>query len=225
MTTTIISTNTIVSGTGFTYAAAGDALVILTNITLGSTNGTAISIPFDDTSLTVLGTVVTRDLPTFLTGSEVTIARGGSWISNQPISSSAGIFFDGGASIFTNDGTLIARETIGVLTRGGGNVVINTGSIHGGSNGVWLGLGAASINESLINSGTISSGSADDAIRDARYNNGVFADSNFTRITNLASGTITAVSSEGAGIRFGNGANGSLLVNFGQIISDRTSVV
>ena len=43
MTTTIITTNTIGAGTQFAFVAAGDNLVVLPNVTLGSTTGSAIA--------------------------------------------------------------------------------------------------------------------------------------------------------------------------------------
>ena len=96
-------------------------------------------------------------------------------------------------------------------------MIVNTGSIQAAS-AVYL--GAAGVNGNVFsNSGSVISNAYDDAARDQTYNNAVFTAGSNTRITNLASGSIMAVSSEGAGVRFGFSAGGSSLTNLGQITS------
>ncbi len=105
-----------------------------------------------------------------------------------------------------NAGEIVSEQAIAVISVGG-NDVVNTGRIVGAS-GVYLGLfgGAGDI---LVNSGQITANRFDDVASDARLNNAVFAEGVNTRITNLAGGIITAVSSEGAGLRLGVGGRSS----------------
>ncbi len=113
-----------------------------------------------------------------------------------------------------NAGEIVSEQAIAVISVGG-NDVVNTGRIVGAS-GVYLGLfgGAGDI---LVNSGQITANRFDDVASDARLNNAVFAEGVNTRITNLAGGIITAVSSEGAGVRLGVGGGGSFVDNDGLI--------
>jgi serralysin len=75
----------------------------------------------------------------------------------------------------------------------------------------------------LTNGGTISANTVDDASLDVRFNNAVFSEGGNTRVVNLAGGILSAISSEGNGVRFGennfNDMDGSSLLNYGTIVS------
>lgn len=58
LTTTIISTDNIGVGNRFAFAAAGDVLVGLPGVTLGSTTSTALSPAFRDAEVAVPGTMI-----------------------------------------------------------------------------------------------------------------------------------------------------------------------
>lgn len=98
--------------------------------------------------------------------------------------------------------------------------VSNSGTISGAS-AVFLGL-FGDTGGRLVNSGLIQSNDFDDAYQGTRYNNGVFVEGT-SQIVNLAGGTISAVSSEGAGVRFlsdgFSSIGGSSLTNYGTITS------
>lgn len=221
MTLTTISTTTIGAGPLYTFGANGDQLVILSGVTLGSTSGSALSgLSFDDIQLTILGTLSSASILTF-GGIEsiISIGAGGTFFSAEPTAGNAGIFLSSSGNIgntLINDGSLIAPSTIGVLSEGGGSI-INNGSISAAS-GVFIGLFGAD-GDSLINTGNISANANDDSNRNIRYNNGVYTEGGNTFISNGAGGEISAISSEGAGVRFGQAAGGSRLFNAGTITS------
>lgn len=218
MTTTFITTNTVGAGTQFTYLAAGDALVILPGVTLGSTNVSPIAgTGLADLSLEILGTLVSSGIIIFSGGgTDVHISAGATFFSSEPSSANAALFLSASGSSFVNDGSLTAPNTFGLLSQGG-STMTNHGAISATS-GVFLGLGG-SAGDRFTNSGSVQSSDADDAFRDQRYNNAVLTEGAGTVITNLAKGTITAVSSEGAGVRFNEFAGGSILDNWGHIQS------
>ena len=217
MANTYITTNTINAGAGFTFAATGDALVVLPNVTLGSTSGVAIAFGgLTDLEVTVLGTVVGPISMVMGANSGFTVGLGGTVVSLQPSGTSAALQLAGGLSQVTIDGSLLGTEGIGILAGGGGNIISVTGSVTSGSGGVFMGLFGSS-GDVLVNSGTIRSGDFGDASFDTRFNNGVFAEGANSRITNLAGGEIIAVSSQGAGVRLGLGANLSVVTNAGSI--------
>ena len=217
MTNTYITTNTINAGAGFTFAASGDSLVVLPGVTLGSTGSAAINFGvLADIEVTILGTLVGPAMLTLNPDSGFTIGLGGTMVSQEAFSGNAGLYLLGGTSQVNIDGTLLATETVGILAGLGGNVITVTGSVTGGSNGVWLGLGGGTGNV-LVNSGTIRCGTYADVTRDTLFNNGVVAQSANTRITNLAGGEIIATSSEGAGVRLVTGSTGSVVWNEGTI--------
>ena len=216
MTNTIITTNTINAGTGFTFAAAGDTLVILPNVTLGSVTGAAISFGVSDTDVTVMGNLVGVSMLLMTQDSGFTVTASGSFVSLNNSAASAAIDLASANGSIRIDGTLSAQDTMGILAAGVGSRVTITGSVNGGSQGVLMGLFGAA-NNHLINSGTISAGSVGDGTLDFRFNNGAIAEGSDNRITNLAGGTIIATSSEGAGVRVSGGGNGTVVSNAGTI--------
>ena len=168
MTTTIITTNTIGAGTQFAFVAAGDNLVVLPNVTLGSTTGSAIAFGgLTDLEVTILGTLVGPGSLTLNANSGFTIAAGGTVVSQQSGSTSAALVLGGGTSQASVDGTLLATEAIGILAVNGANIIAVTGSLTGGSGGVFQGLFGGS-GDMLVNSGTIRCGAYDDAINGTR---------------------------------------------------------
>ena len=217
MTNTFITTNTINVGAGFTFAASGDALVVLPGVTLGSTTGVAVANGgFTDLEVTILGTLTGPGMLVMPVDSGFTIGLGGTMVSQQAVSGNAALFLVGGNSQATIDGTLLAAETIAILANTGNNTINVSGSVTGGSGGVWLGLGGGS-GDALVNSGTIRCGTYADLANPIPYNNAVLTQGPNTRITNLAGGNIVATSSEGAGVRLGSGATGTVVWNAGTI--------
>ncbi len=121
---------------------------------------------------------------------------------------------------FGDFGSLINSGTMSSPTRTGYNgdndSSFNYGVVNAASP-VLLGQFSRA-NDRLVNGGTISANDFDDAAQTFRLNNGVLVEG-ADLVTNLAAGTIIAVSSEGAGVRFnGNGGN-SVLQNLGHIES------
>ena len=216
MTTTIITANTINVGTGFSFAAAGDTLVVLPNVTLGSITGAAISFGFADTDVTIMGNLVSVSMLLMQQDSGFTVTSTGSFVSVNPSSGSAAIDLAQANGSIQIDGTLTAQDSIGILAAGVGCRVTDTGSVSGGSAGVFMGLFGSPDNQ-LVNSGTISAGSVGDMANDTRFNNGVLAEGFNNQITNLAGGTITATSSQGAGVRVAAGGDGTVVSNAGTI--------
>lgn len=224
MTTTFISTNTIGAGTQFTFAASADALVVLPNVTLGSTSAAAILFGgFFDVEISVLGTLISNTQMVLPTNSSILVGLGATYLNFVPSSTSGALFLTGTGSVAQIDGTLMAPESMGIVGSNGGNTVNVTGSVSG-SSGVFLGLFGAG-GDTLVNSGHIFASAVGDAVNDTRYNNGVFAEGPNTRITNLAGGEITATSSEGNGVRIGVGGSGSIVTNHGTITSVRAAGV
>jgi len=215
MTTTIQATNLIGTGVQFTFAAAGDSFAIVQGVTVGSTTGTAIIFGLSaNLSLDIGGTLISTSLSSLSTNISITIGSNGRYTCLQAGSANAAVNLGGDTSRLDNAGDLVSARSIGVLSAGG-NDVVNSGRIVAAS-GVFLGL-AGQAGDTLVNMGQITANRYDDAARDARYNNGVFAEGAATRITNLADGVITASGAEGAGVRFGAGANGSSVINDGVI--------
>ena len=218
MTTTFITTNTIGAGAQFNFAASGDALVVLQNVTLGSTNAAAINPSiFTDVEITVLGTLISSSIMALPTNSSFTVGAGASFISFEANGGSAALYLGDKDSLVQIDGTMSAQETIGILASGGTNTVIVTGSVSAAS-GVFIGLGA-SAGDILVNAGSITASAVGDALANTRFNNAVFTEGSNTQITNLAGGTLTATSSAGNGVRIGDGGSGSIVTNHGTITS------
>jgi hypothetical protein len=218
MTTTFVSADSIGTGTRFTFTASGDALVVLPGVTLGSTNGLAVSNgSFSDLDVTVLGTLSSVSQLSLTANSSFVVGVGGTFASYQPSALSAGLFVVGANSVVRIEGTVTAQEAVAILTTGGSNSVFVSGSVSGAS-AVFLGL-TGSPGDVLVNAGRIASNAFDDALNNTRINNAVFTEGQNTRITNLAGGVITATSSEGNGVRLGAGSNGSTVTNHGMILS------
>lgn len=218
MPTTFITANTISAGAQFTFTASGNALVVLPNVTLGSTSGAAIGFgAFNDVDVSVLGTLTSNLQINLPTNSSFHVGAGASFLSFEPDYGNAALYMDGANSIAQINGTFNAQETIGILSGGGGNTVNVTGTISAAS-GVFLGLFGLA-DDILVNPGSITANAVDDAIGDTRYNNAVFTEGANTSITNLAGGEITATSSQGNGVRAGAGGDGSIVTNHGTITS------
>ena len=81
MAVTYITTNTFGAGNQFAFAAAGNALVVLQGVTLGSTTGTAISTAFSDVEVTVLGTMVSTTQISLTAGSSFTLGETGTYLN------------------------------------------------------------------------------------------------------------------------------------------------
>ena len=222
MTITYVPT-TIGAGTQFTFAAAGDVLVVLPGVTLASTNGVAFNSSVTDIEVTVLGTMVSASQCLIGTNSSFTLAAGGSFLSFEANASNSGLFLNGAGSDAKIDGTFSAPEAIGILSSGGSNRITVTGTMSAASV-AFLGLAGAT-GDIFQNSGSLFANANGDAARDRRFNNAVFTEGANTRITNLAGGTITASSSEGNGVRLASAAGGTVVTNHGTITSQLTTGV
>ncbi len=220
MTSTIIFTDTITSGTAFIFAADNDTLWLAANTLLGSRDSDAIRGAFDNLTLRIDGNVWSGparaiDLDE---NARVSIGRTGS-VSSGIGQSDATIWLEDNASL-VNDGEITGVSSIGVLTSGDSDI-LNRGDIYGRSNGVFLGLFGGE-NDKLVNHGNISAGDGGE-MASLRLYNGVFAEGDNTTIINT--GTISTTSSTGAGVRIGGafdgafGGDGTLVKNHGEIIA------
>ncbi len=218
MTITLITASGLIAGTAHTFALAGDELFVARGVTWGSLYTDIASTSLGNVSATFAGDVIANGLGLVLSGnnSVVRILATGSLTAYEINAGNSGIYLGGSGSNLINGGQVTAAQSIGVLSFGG-NQIINRGTIDAAS-GVLIGLAGAS-NDILINSGQISGNSFGDASNSVRYNNGVIAEGNNSRIVNLAGGTISASSSEGAGVLLHNSANGSTVENHGEIVS------
>ncbi|TKD17713.1 calcium-binding protein [Rhodobacter capsulatus] len=218
MPTSFVTTDSIGTGYRFTYSANGEQLIVLAGATLGSTTTAAIQETFATSlTLSILGTVFgTRGLYLYGDETAVSIAAGGMLYTSQPSPGELGIYLAGTGSSLSNAGTISAPMTIGVLSSGH-NMIVNTGRIDAAS-GVFMNL-YSSTGDSFVNSGIVTANAASDAANTTRYNNAVFSEGGNGRITNLAEGELTAMSSDGAGVRLGSYGGGAVVRNFGQITS------
>lgn len=220
MTATFITGTLTGTGARFTYGANGDQLVVLGGATYGSTDSSAIlSGGFSDLVLTILGTVFAASGTQF-SGDNATITIGstGVFYCSQPNYGNSGLFLASVGCALSNSGTISAPAAIAVLSEGG-STIRNFGLIEAAS-GVFMNLFSTS-GDSLVNAGTIAANMASDATNDERYNNAVFAEGSNARIINLEGGLISAISSDGAGVRLSSVAGGSVVRNFGEIDSAR----
>ena len=170
MTTTVIATNTITSGVAHTFAAAGDELIILPNVTLGSTTASALGgTGLNNLSVTVLGNLFSKNMVS-LSGSGVSfhIGQYGSVVSSEQSTANAAIFLSNARSSVVNDGQIYASKTIGVLFSAQGDLN-NTGKIHAESAAfVYFASGV-----NILNSGLIASSRVKPVSPDPRYRNGI----------------------------------------------------
>ncbi|WP_157971201.1 M10 family metallopeptidase C-terminal domain-containing protein [Pseudogemmobacter bohemicus] len=217
MTLTIVTSNLIGAGAQFTFAANGDQLYVARGAVVASTTGPVFAgIDREALGLTIAGEVVSGNMQTFRIGADMTILSGGSFTSFQTAAVNAALFFSGSDASFTNFGSLNASMGIGVLARAPGIIVTNHGDISAASPVFVYDANASRV----VNGGRIAASSANDASVNYRYNNGLVVDySSFASVTNLATGVITATGETGAGVRFGAGTEGGVLMNSGLIES------
>ncbi len=217
MAITFVTTNNIGVGTRFSFAAAGDALVVLQGVTLGSTTGMAFTTAFGDIDVTVLGNMFSATQMQLTVGSSFTLGATGSFQSFQPTANLAGLFLTGAGSTVQIDGSFSAPEGIGLLTSNGGHVITVTGSISAAS-AVYLGTGGIG-DEVLVNSGQITANTTGELTQGVNFNNAIFVDGGDTRVSNLHGGVIAATSSAGNGVRLSDTATGTVVTNHGTITS------
>ena len=218
MTATFITTSSVVAGTAHVFAADGDTFYLQQGILWGSGSGNLFSVNFlNDLSIVLAGDAVQTD-NTFLAGAriDITITKTGS-VTNFDKNSNQATFEIGGAnSSIINHGSIIAQKAIGLFSSGGSSTITNTGTIEG-SSGVFLSFSGAG--DTFYNSGTVQANDYEDDIRDSRLNNGVVALQPDSTIVNYEGGVISATSSEGAGIKLVQSANGSIVLNHGDVQS------
>ena len=203
-------------------AAISDSYFILPDVVVASTSNYAIRSNFNDTFVQVDGSAF--GVTCIRMGAIDSTLRIGEMGSVSGASSSSttgsGVVIAGARGALINDGQITANQAIAVLSSSTDFSMVNNGSISGAS-GVFLGLFGVAGN-SLVNSGNISASTYDDATNGVRYNNAVYSEGRETLITNLASGVLTAVSADGAGIRLGNGTefiDVSIVNNYGTVTS------
>ncbi len=223
MTTTFQTTNSIGAGVRFLYAADDDSYFVLQGVTVASTDSNAISSLFEDNVLQVDGSVYSSFRAINMLGDRAVVTIGETGIiGSAQNSGGTAVYLSSLQSTLTNFGQISGNNSIAVTTGKSFVSIENQGSISG-SSGVFLGLFGGT-GFSVVNGGTISASAHDDAVRSFRYNNAVHSEGGDTLVTNLASGILSAVSSEGAGIRFdgsfgGTSMSGSTAVNYGEISS------
>ncbi len=224
MAITYQTTDLIGAGIQFTFAAAGDEYLVLSGVTVASTNSTTIYGTQGSQSLRVDGTVMSSDSTVYLTGgnNDVSVGAEGRVISMNSPGTSTNVSLNGGNTRLSNQGEISGPSTTGVGLFDGDNEVLNDGLISG-SSGLFMGAFGGS-GDRLVNNGTISANSYDDANQNYRTNNGVYSEGDNTSIYNGANGVISAISSEGAGVAVSDangsgGGDGSSVKNFGEITS------
>ncbi|MBM1912139.1 hypothetical protein JQW79_20925, partial [Sulfitobacter pseudonitzschiae] len=218
MTATFITTSSVVGGTAHVFAANGDTFYLQQGILWGSGSGSLFSgSSITDLSIVLAGDAVQTD-NTYLAGARVniTIAKTGSVTDFNQDSLQATFQIAGADSTITNHGSIVSPKTIALFSSGGSSTITNTGTIEG-SSGVFISYSSAG--DTFYNSGTVQANNYEDELRDSRLNNGVVALRSDSTIVNYEGGVISATSSEGAGIKLMQSANGSIVLNHGNVHS------
>ncbi|MBW4982972.1 hypothetical protein KZZ07_10505 [Mameliella sp. CS4] len=219
MALTVITTSGLISGTAHSFAADGDELYVPEGIYWGSSNGALWSTPLNSISVTLAGQAITAAGITTQTGDgfSLTITETGSLISFADSPSITVLYFNGGTGAeqtLVNHG-LISIEKGTAIVSSGGTTVTNTGQISAASP-IFFFNGSG---DYLVNSGTIAANAYDDANQDDRFNNAVIVENTDSRVTNLAGGVLSAVGTEAAGLRVAGSADGTVIINAGEITS------
>ena len=218
MTTTIIATNTITGQAAHTFVDNNEALIVLPGVTLGSSNGQVLAgLGLAGLSVNVLGTMVSAyGITLGAAGHRFSIGSSGSFVVTENGSTFVALNVTTGGYV-SNRGQFYAEGRV-ALALSGASQAYNSGLIAG-SSAVIMGLNGASGGASLTNEGRILSNHFDDAANDIRHNNGVLIEGLNTQLINAAGGLISAVSSEGAGVRMHGIGAASVLKNHGVIQS------
>ncbi|ODM47407.1 hypothetical protein A9320_22940 [Ruegeria sp. PBVC088] len=219
MALTVITTSGLVSGTAHTFVAAADELYVPEGIYWGSNDNALWSTSLENLSVTIAGQAITAAGVTNQTGDgfSLTITETGSLVSFQNSANLTVLGFNGGVGAeqtLVNHG-LISIEKGTAIVSSGGTTVTNTGQISAASP-IFFFTGSGDV---LVNSGTIAANSYDDAVHNERFNNAVIVENVNSRVTNLAGGVLSAVGTEAAGLRLDGSADGTLIINAGEISS------
>jgi Ca2+-binding RTX toxin-like protein len=220
MTHTNQTVDSIGSGFRFQFAAAGDSYLVASGVTVRSTDNSTVYGTYVGNSVQVDGLVESVNLIAVVlagAGSELNIGQHGTVSTVNTTSGNAVVFMSGGTSTIGNSGRIVGETTIGILTAGNANDVVNEGLVKGAS-GVFINLAGGS-GDSFENFGRVSANSFDDDIQGYRFNNGVFSEGADTLVVNHKQGNISAISSEGAGVAIADSGDGSRVVNEGKITS------
>ncbi|MGV8985819.1 MAG: beta strand repeat-containing protein [Cypionkella sp.] len=220
MTIKIQSTNTVVTSGDIWTASGSFDVYWLTQGTVAGNTGTGSGLHSSQESFTAIidGQLFANYNPIYSTGAYASITIGATG-SVRTVGSpyGIGVSLGGANSLLTNAGQIDGINTVAVFANNTGVHVINTGSIFGAADGVYLGAYSGLI---LDNSGTISAGASSNT--DLTHNQGVAIVGSFAVVTN--SGLISAVALNGAGISTGfNGTSG-----YGQgatVINSATGVI
>ncbi len=219
MALTVINTSGLVSGIAHGFAAAGDELYLPEGIFWGSNDSALWSTPLSSLSVTLAGQAITAAGITTQTGDgfSLTITETGSLISFADSPGTTVLYFNGGTGAgqtLVNHG-LISIEKGAAIVSSGGTTVTNTGQISAASPIFFFGGSA----DYLVNSGTIAANAYDDTNQGDRFNNAVIVENTDSRVTNLAGGVLSAVGTEAAGLRVAGSADGTVIINAGEITS------
>ena len=217
MTHTNQTVDSIGTGIRFQFAADGDSYYVAAGVTVRSTDdlgaivgvqaGVSVHVDGRVESLSAAGIILLG------AENEVTIGKQGA-VSTTGALPAVAIFGESGA--LTNLGRIIAETGIGAVAIGEANQIVNKGLVNAASAVV---LETVTDN-SFENFGRVRANSFDDANQDYSFNNGVFSRGANSLIFNHEKGTISAISSEGAGVAVANLGNGSEVVNDGKISSE-----
>ncbi|MGH1578372.1 calcium-binding protein [Planktotalea sp.] len=225
MTTTFQSTDSIGAGQRFSFADAGDTLVVLSGVTMASTDSRAIASSFSNSSLRLDGSVYSPDSPAIDFGagsSQITIGENGIVASHTGFTGAA-VRMDAADNVLSSAGEISNPGGIGVLLAGDDCQAMNSGSIVA-STGLIVGFTGSG--SSLYNTGLIFANDDDNIGNDpnvTQMSHGVHVEGNETAITNAAGGEIIASGWGKAGVHVGLGiastGNWSVVLNHGLISS------
>ena len=121
MTVFVLTGNTFGVGSAFTFAAAGDELIVAPGALTGSSTGDAIAdTSFDNVSVTILGSVTgSNEFRMLGVNAQFHVGVGGSWVGTEPTAGNGAIYMGGTGGVFRNDGTFVSARSIGVITASG----------------------------------------------------------------------------------------------------------
>lgn len=218
MALTIISANSVVGGTAFTFALSGDDLYVRSDVLLASTGSTGIDVNVTETTTQVDGSVVAlgRVYNSAPEGSRLVVGQTGSMISYQSSSNDAGIVFFGTGASVDNRGQIEAPEVIAIYFGGLEAELVNSGSITG-TTGVQLASGASQAR--VINTGSILANGNFDATLDAFEGRGIVVQAINGYVYNGVTGFIGSTATAGGGIFASASAGGLVVANFGEIVA------
>lgn len=222
MTLTMIDTTESVTGLAYRPRADFDSFLLAAGVTYGSSTFHFATASWDDLGFTFNGDAFAmRSL--YLSGDRatVTIGAGGSFTCYEPIAASIAIQLVGEDSSFINEGLLYAPNCVGFFGSKSNGFGYNGGKIIA-QTPVYLSVGVDGMRADFVNAGSITATVNGDRHDDLRFGNGVMSEACPSHVTNLETGRITTSGETGAGIRLGRFADASVVVNNGEILSQKS---